>query len=100
MAITDKLQSYSVLRVTTDDEKPEELDIFIGKIDNVYHLLGYRPRSAFHSFSEKECTTRDLGKVIFPDSKKSWKELKPGDIIHVKKEDGNPGEVDKLTYVG
>ncbi len=89
-----KINGYSVLGVTNPRGEPgEEIEMFVGKIDGEYHLLGHRPKKFKYLFSENECSSQDLGKVILPEGKKSIRDLVEGDVIHVES-----GELDGVIY--
>ncbi len=73
-----KVNNYHVLEVLVKDEKTksgENYDVFIGRIDGVYHLLGYRPKEVAYLFSENECASLDLGLVELPKGKTSLREV-------------------------
>ncbi|MEK6852420.1 MAG: hypothetical protein AABX59_00935 [Nanoarchaeota archaeon] len=92
-----KLRSrgYSILDVVTPEG--EELDMFVGRRQGNLRFLGYRSAgSPYHS--EQECTALDLGLVKLPEGKNSLSDLVEGDIIHVEMADGNPNQLDCVTY--
>jgi len=86
-----EISGYDVLNVTMEDGD-EHLEYFIGKIRGELHLLGWRPANMGAYFTENECSSLDLGKVLLPEGKKSLKELVEGDVVHIN-EEGNEYDV-------
>ena len=95
-----KVNNYHVLEVLLRDEKTKSeghYDVFIGRIDGVYHLLGYRPKEVAYMFSENECASLDLGIVELPKGKTSISDLVKGDEISFKDEK-DPSRVWKVIH--
>lgn len=97
---TLNVTGYSVLDVISPGGELKHYDMFIGKINNKLHLLGYRPTDCRAYFSENECSSLDFGIIELPDGRESLRDLVKGDIISVKKEDGKPGESNGFIYQG
>lgn len=96
-----KVNNYHVLDVVLKRGKSEgHYDAFIGRIDGVYHLLGYRPREVAYLFSENECASLDLGIVELPKGKTSISDLVKGDKIDFHDENGKPAGLGKVIYQG
>jgi hypothetical protein len=96
-----KVNNYHVLDVLVRDKKTKSegnYDVFIGRIDGVYHLLGYRPQEAKAYFSENECASLDLGLVELPKGKASLRDLVKGDEITFKLDVKDPSKLWKVIY--
>lgn len=80
----------------------EPVQMFIGKsrTDNEYHLLGSRPTEVSYAFTERECTSGNLGTVKLPKGKTLIEELEEGDVIRVTDENGKPGKMNGAVYKG
>ena len=73
-------------------KKDDEYDFFV---DRELHLLGYRPRIAAYLFSERECSSQDLGTVALPKGK-SLSDIVKGEKITVKENGCKPYKVEYI----
>lgn len=73
-------------------ETGEAYDFFVGYINEELHLLGYRPKSVAYLFSERECSSLDLGKVTLPEGK-SLSDIVRGEKIIVTEHGSKPYKV-------
>lgn len=94
-----KVNNYHVLEVVMSEGQEEKSEIFVGRIDGVYHLLGDRPVALKYMFSENECASLDLGIVKLPKGKQSLSELVKGDIISVENQNEQPGPFNGAVYL-
>lgn len=74
-------------------QKDDGYDFFVGHINGELHLLGYRPKIAAYLFSERECSSLDLGTVELPRGK-SLSDIVKGEKITIKENGCKPYKVE------
>ena len=76
-------------------ETGETYDFFVGYINEKLYLLGYRSKSVAYMFSERECSSLDLGTVELPKGK-SLSDIVKCEKITITERGGKPY---KLQYI-